>query len=139
MLDTIKQIEADIINDLRELEDQMSQYTFIVTCGLESLPDYPEQFKDDAHLIHECQVNTWVHTDWVDGRLKIQAVSESLVINGALSFLIEIYDGRGVDEIEAFHCTLLQEPCFRMHFTHDQLKGLESIISKQNLCQSLSN
>lgn len=133
MPDTMKQIETDIINDLRELEDQMSQYTFIVTCGLESLPDYPEQYKDDAHLIHECQVNTWVHPDWSEGRLKIQAVSESLVINGALSFIIEIYDGRSIDEIKAFHCTLLQEPCFRRHFTYDQLKGLGRIIMVQNI------
>lgn len=133
---TMKEIETDIINDLRELEDQMSQYTFIVTCGLESLPDCPEQYKDDVHLIHECQVNTWVHIDWTDDRLRIQAVSESLVINGALSFIIEIYDGRSINEIKEFKCTLLQEPCFSVHFTHDQLKGLKSIISEDNLCRN---
>ena len=130
MLEEMKHIEADIINDLRELQDKMSQYTFIVTCGLDSLPDYPEQHKDDAHLIHECQVNTWVYIDWADGRLKLRAVSESLVINGALSFLIEIYDGRSAAEIQAFHCSMLDEPSFRIYFTHDQLNGLANIIKK---------
>lgn len=42
--ESMKQIEDDILADLLELEDQMSQYTFLVECGLE-LPEYPTALK----------------------------------------------------------------------------------------------
>lgn len=42
--ESMKQIEDDILADLLELEDQMSQYTFLVECGLE-LPEYPAALK----------------------------------------------------------------------------------------------
>ena len=50
--ESMKQIEDDILADLLELEDQMSQYTFLVECGLE-LPEYPAALKTDEYLIHE--------------------------------------------------------------------------------------
>ena len=48
--ESMKQIEDDILADLLELEDQMSQYTFLVECGLE-LPEYPTALKTDEYLI----------------------------------------------------------------------------------------
>ena len=68
--ESMKQIEDDILADLLELEDQMSQYTFLVECGLE-LPEYPAALKTDEYLIHECQVNTWMHLEWIDDCLKL--------------------------------------------------------------------
>ncbi len=125
----MQQTETDILNDLAELGDQMSQYTFLVECGLE-LPEYPAELKTEMYLIRECQVNTWMHTEWKDGRLHCQGTSDSLVICGALSLLMEIYNDRTEEEIKNFRCTMLQQDCFRMHFAQEQLNGLEYMIKK---------
>ena len=127
--ESMKQIEDDILADLLELEDQMSQYTFLVECGLE-LPEYPTALKTDEYLIHECQVNTWMHLEWIDDCLNWQGISDSLVICGALSLLMEIYNGRTREEIQNFHCSILEHPCFRVHFAQEQLKGLEYMVAK---------
>lgn len=129
MQESMEQTEADIMADLLELEDQMSQYTFLVECGLE-LPPYPSEYKIGDYLIHECQVNTWMHTEWENGFLKWQGTSDSLVICGALSLLMEIYNDRSAAEIQAFHCSLLKQECFRVHFAQEQLKGLTYMIRK---------
>lgn len=42
--ESMEQIENDILADLLELDDQMSQYTFLLECGLE-LPEYPTVYK----------------------------------------------------------------------------------------------
>ncbi len=130
-IESMKQIEADILADLLELEDQMSQYTFLVECGLE-LPEYPAEFKTEEYLIHECQVNTWMHVEWVDGYLNWQGTSDALVICGALSLLMEIYNGRTKEEIQEFYCKLLEQDCFRVHFAQEQLKGLEYMVGRLN-------
>ena len=54
--------EADIIRDLTELEDDISQYTYLISCASECIP-YPEEYRDEAHRIKECQVKTWVYSD----------------------------------------------------------------------------
>ena len=58
------------------------------------MPEYPAALKTDEYLIHECQVNTWMHLEWIDDCLNWQGISDSLVICGALSLLMEIYNGR---------------------------------------------
>ena len=127
--ESMKQIEDDILADLLELEDQMSQYTFLVECGLE-LPEYPAALKTDEYLIHECQVNTWMYLEWINDCLNWQGISDSLVICGALSLLMELYNGRTKEEIQNFHCSILEQPCFRVHFAQEQLKGLEYMVAK---------
>lgn len=87
--ESMKQIEDDILADLLELEDQMSQYTFLVECGLE-LPEYPAALKTDEYLIHECQVNTWMHLEWIDDCLNWQGISDSLVICGVKTLKLDI-------------------------------------------------
>lgn len=130
-MESMKQVESDILADLLELEDQMSQYTFLVECGLE-LPEYPVEFKTDEYLIHECQVNTWMHVEWVNGHLNWEGTSDALAICGALSLLMEIYNGRAKEEIQEFHCKLLEQDCFRVHFAQEQLKGLEYMVGRLN-------
>ena len=126
---SMQQTEKDILNDLTELGDRMSQYTFLVECGLE-LPEYPAELKTDDFLIHECQVNTWMHTEWNNGRLYWQGISDSLVICGALYLLMEIYNDRTEEEIKNYRCTLLQKEEFRVHFAREQLTGLEYMLDQ---------
>ena len=68
--------------------------------------------------------------EWIDDCLNWQGISDSLVICGALSLLMEIYNGRTKEEIQNFHCSILEHPCFRVHFAQEQLKGLEYMVAK---------
>lgn len=128
MWKSMLEIETEIKNDLTELEDQMSQYTFIVECGLD-LPDYPKQYRTDEYLIRECQVQTWICAIYEEN-LIFMGDSESLIIRGALSLIREIYNGRSREEVRQFHCTLIEEGYFRKHFTQEQLHGLKAILEK---------
>lgn len=125
----MQNIEADIIADLTELNDRMSQYTFLVECGTE-LPHFPEQFRTEENLIHECQVNTWIWAEWRGKFLFFVGDSEALVIRGALSLLMELYNGRTREEIRNFSCSLLNTDCFKVHFTQEQIFGLKHVIEK---------
>ena len=124
---TIYETEQNIINDLNELEDILARSEFLIRCGMvyEGLPR--EQCRDDL-LIRDCQVNTWVSLSWNTGQLSFCAYSESLLVNGALALLDEIFNNRSRAELADYDCDLLNDPSFADLFTLTQLKGMRSII-----------
>ena len=126
---TMKELEMDIINDLKELGDTISQYTFLIACAGE-VPPFPEELKNDDHLVRECQVNTWIDVQVEDETVSFQMDSEALIIKGALSLLREMYHGRSLEEVRAFQCTLLEYEEFTKHFNKEQLEGVKAIIGK---------
>lgn len=128
----MKETETDILNDLEELDDTISQYTYLLTCARECSPMREEEHTEE-HLIRECQVKTWIYTHWDEGKLYLEADSESLIVKGALALLQEIYYGRTREEIREYHCSLLEYDGFTKHFTREQLKGLRVIITQLEL------
>ena len=105
---SMAEVEDDIKNDIAELKEEISH----------------------KYLIPECQVRTWVYAEWKNSRLYIRADSESLPVRGALSFLLEIYQDRSVQEIAEYSCTLLQFEPFTKHYTKEQLDGLKKVLGQ---------
>ena len=126
---TMQELESDILNDLKELGDVISQYSFLIACAGEC-PPFPEELKDDAHLVRECQVNTWVAVSAKDGKVSFEMDSEALIIKGALSLIKELYHDRSLDETKKFHCTLPDHEDFSRHFNREQLEGVRAILRK---------
>ena len=129
MKQSMQELEKEIIADLKELSDVLSQFTYIVECGKEAAA-FPEEFRKNEYLIPECQVKTWMAAEWEGGILKFYADSEAAIIRGALSLLAEIYDGRTRYEISRFSCTLIENEMFAAHFTQQQLHGIRVILER---------
>lgn len=126
---SMQETENDIFSDLSELEDAISQYTYLVECASEKR-EYPENWRKQEYLVPECQVNTWLHVEWKDGRGRFDSDSESLIICGALALLQEIYDDRLPEELQSYQCRLLESENFTRHFTANQLNGLHEIMKQ---------
>lgn len=124
---TMQETEDDILTDLMELADPISQYTFILSCAQECR-QFDEALRRDEYLVKDCQVNTWLYAEITDGVLRFETDSESLIVKGALALMQEIYDGRSVEEISAYRCRLLEHDEFARHFATDQFKGLSGIV-----------
>lgn len=126
---TMQELEQDIVNDLQELGDTISQYTFLIACAGEC-PPFPEEFRTEEHLVRECQVKTWIHAEMIDDKVSFLLDSEALIIKGALSLIREIYQGRAVKEVQSYHCTLTEHEEFTKHLTREQLEGVKAIIKE---------
>lgn len=125
----IREVEKDILNDLKELEDTISQYTYLISCAY-YCEELPEEYRQEQYLVKECQVNTWMHVSWQNDTCTILADSESLIVKGALALLQELYHGRTREEIGDYQCALLEHEIFSKHFTAEQRQGLEGVIYK---------
>lgn len=125
----IREVEKDILNDLNELEDTISQYTYLISCA-DYCEELPEEYRQEQYLVKECQVNTWMYVPWQNDTCTILADSESLIVKGALALLQELYHGRTREEIGDYQCSLLEHEIFSKHFTTEQRRGLEGVIYK---------
>ena len=126
---TMQELEQDIVNDLKELGDTISQYTFLIVCAGEC-PPFPEELRTEDNLVRECQVKTWIDAALVNDKVSFQLDSEALIIKGALSLIREIYNGRTMDEVREYRCGLTEYEGFTKHLTKEQLKGVKVIIEK---------
>lgn len=126
---TMQELETDILNDLKELGDTISQYSFLIACAGE-VPPFPEEKKTEENLVRECQVNTWMYITIIDDKVSFEMDSEALIVKGALSLLQELYSGRTLEEVRSFTCTLPDHEDFSRHFNAEQLKGVRAILEK---------
>lgn len=126
---TMQELETDILNDLKELGDTISQYSFLIACAGE-VPPFPEEKKTEENLVRECQVNTWMYITTNDDKVSFEMDSEALIVKGALSLLQELYNGRTLEEVRSFTCTLPDHEDFSRHFNAEQLKGVRAILEK---------
>lgn len=126
---TMRDTELDILRDLEELGDDISQYTYLIQCAMECRP-YSKEYRVDEYLVRDCQVNTWLRVAWDGGICVFDADSESLIVRGALALLQELYDGRRAEKIRTYRCSLPDAPAFAKHFTRDQLIGLRSMLRR---------
>ncbi|MBR3244906.1 MAG: SufE family protein [Parasporobacterium sp.] len=126
---TMQELETDILNDLKELGDTISQYSFLIACAGE-VPPFPEEKKTEENLVRECQVNTWMYITIIDDKVSFEMDSEALIVKGALSLLQELYNGRTLEEVRSFTCTLPDHEDFSRHFNAEQLKGVRAILEK---------
>ena len=125
----MREIEEDIIQDLNDLEDTISQYTFLITCAKECL-SLPAEYRTEDYLVKDCQVNTWMYAGIKDGKTFFLADSESLIVKGGLALLQEIYQDRTSEEVREYQCHLLDHDVFAKHFSSTQLKGFQAIVKK---------
>ena len=126
---TMQELEKDILNDLQELGDAISQYSFLIACAGE-VPSFPEEQKTEENLVRECQVNTWMYITVKDDKVSFDMDSEALIVKGALSLLQELYNGRTLEEVRSFTCTLPEHEDFSRHFNAEQLVGVKAILKK---------
>lgn len=127
----MSEIEKDIIQDLIDLDDTISQYTYLITCAGECLP-FPEEYRKEEYLVKDCQVNTWLYAKIKEGRVIFLADSESLIVKGGLALLQEIYRERSLEEVSAYRCGLTEQDVFTKHFSATQLKGFCAMVELLN-------
>ena len=126
---TMQETEADILKDLEELGDTISQYSFLIACAGEGGP-FDDSLRAEENLVKECQMKTWLSVYAEDGILHFSADSESLIVKGALALLQEIYDKRTLEEVKEYRCGLMDNDLFARHFHRDQLVGIRAIVEK---------
>jgi len=96
---TIQEIQEEIIQEFKTLENWMDQYSYLVKLG-KDLPPIDLKYKTEDHLIKGCQVKTWFHSTFKDGKVFYDIDSNSIIIKGVIALLIRVLSGQKPEDIK---------------------------------------
>ncbi|MBQ5481460.1 MAG: SufE family protein, partial [Bacteroidales bacterium] len=80
-MNTIQEIQADIVEEFAVLTDWMDKYEYLIELG-KSMPLIEEKDKTEDNLIRGCQSRVWLSCRAEDGRLHFAADSDAIITKG---------------------------------------------------------
>lgn len=118
-----------LISNFNELDDWLLQYEFLLEF-ISFMDAVTDGEKNESNRIAGCQSNVWLVLNNVDGRIKIRAFSDSLIIRGILALIICLLDNRTKDEILAYEMRLIEQTALKEQLSTDRFKGMAKVVEK---------
>ena len=132
MLETIEDIQAEIVDEFAFFEDWMQRYEHMISLG-KSLPLIAEDFKNEDHLIKGCQSKVWVHAALEDNKLVFTADSDAIITKGIIAILIRAFSNQKPADILAAKTDFIDEIGLKEHLSATRANGLLSMIKQIKL------
>ena len=83
-MSTVNERQEEIIEEFEGLDDWMDRYAVIIDMG-NAMPALDEQYKTADNLIDGCQSRVWLQADCIDGKMRLQADSDAIIVKGIIS------------------------------------------------------
>ena len=127
---------AETANDIREeftwLDDWEARYAHIIDLG-KANPPLAEAERTEETRVRGCASQVWMVTDIADGRMRVRAESDAMIVSGLIALLTRLYSGATLEEIEGFDAkALLDEIGVSGALTAQRSNGLASMLERIN-------
>jgi|TARA_B110000114_G_C14966594_1_gene346595 cysteine desulfuration protein SufE len=129
---TIKEIQAEIIDEFSLFDDWMERYEYIIDLG-KSLPLINSENKLDENLIKGCQSKVWLHSDFQNDTLIFTADSDAILTKGIVALLLRVYTNQNPKDIIESDNEFINEIGLKEHLSPTRANGLVSMIKKIKL------
>ena len=128
-MQTINEIQDEIIEEFADLDDWMDRYQLLIDMGGETEP-LPDSDKVEQNLIDGCQSRVWLVCDEKEGRLYFRAESDALIVKGIVTLLIRVLSGHTPDEILDADLYFIEKIGLREHLSPTRSNGLLSMLKQ---------
>lgn len=125
---TLKEKQAEIIDNFSLYEEWLDKYEYLIELG-KSLQSYPEENKTEDKLIKGCQSRVWLDYKAEGGRIFFSADSDAIITKGIISLLVRVYSGRTAKEIAEDDFSFINEIGLKENLSPTRANGLVSMIS----------
>ena len=132
MMETIKEIQDEIIAEFCDFDDWLDRYQLLIDLGSEQEP-LPVEYKTDNNLIEGCQSRVWLQADYIDGKVHFRAESDAMIVKGIVSLLIKVYSDRTPDEILNTEPRFVEAIGLKEHLSPTRSNGLLAMIRQMKL------
>ncbi len=129
MIQTIDEVQQEIIDEFSIFDDWMDKYALIIEQG-NSLKQLDDKYKTPDNIIQGCQSRVWLQTDYIDGRLHFQAESDAIIVKGLLALVLRVFNNRTPNEIINTDLRFMKEIGLTEHLSPTRSNGLLSVIKQ---------
>ncbi len=128
-MQTIDQVQEEIIEEFAMFDDWMDKYALIIEQG-NLLGKLDDEYKTPNNIIDGCQSRVWLQTDYKDSKLYFRAESDAVIVKGLLAMVLKVFSGRTPDEIIAADLRFLKEIGLTEHLSPTRSNGLLAVIKQ---------
>ena len=144
-MNTIKEIQDEIIDEFSGLDDWMDRYQLLIDLGNEQEP-LDEKYKTESNLIDGCQSRVWLQADYVKPRdgenetlsdgagvIVFTAESDALIVKGIVALLIRVLSGHTPQEILDADLYFINQIGLKEHLSPTRSNGLLAMLKQMRL------
>jgi len=124
-----EQAQQEIVDEFAFLEDWMDKYQHLIDLG-RKLPEFPEEWKTQDHLLRGCQSNVWFVAQGNADALHFQATSDAAIVSGLIALVLKIYSGVSAKKIVATAPDFIEKIGLRQHLSATRANGLQSMLER---------
>lgn len=126
---TIPEIQEEIVEEFEFFSDWEQKYQYIIDLG-KDIPPFPEQYRNEDHIVKGCQSQVWLHTDKEADRLRFQADSDAFIVKGLVALLMRVYDNQPPADILKEELTFVDRIGLSSALSPTRSNGLASMVKK---------
>jgi cysteine desulfuration protein SufE len=131
-METIKDIQAGIIEDFEMFDDWMQKYEYLIDLGKELSP-IEEKYKIEDNLIKGCQSRVWLHAKKREDKIIYTADSDAIMTKGIIAILINVLSNQKASEIISADLRFIDAIGLKEQLSATRANGLVSMIKKMKL------
>ncbi len=130
-METINEIQDEIIEEFDGLDDWMDRYQLLIDLGSEQEP-LDEKYKTEQNLIDGCQSRVWLQADYDEaaGVIRFSAESDALIVKGIVSLLIRVLSGHTPQAILDADLYFISRIGLREHLSPTRSNGLLAMVKQ---------
>ena len=131
-MQTIKEIQEEILEDFYMFEDWMQKYEYLIDLG-KDLPSIEEKHKIEDNLIKGCQSRVWLHAEENQGNIIFSADSDAIMTKGIIALLIRVLSGQSANDIANAELDFINKIGLKEQLSATRANGLLSMIKQMKL------
>ncbi|MEJ6792090.1 MAG: SufE family protein [Lacinutrix sp.] len=128
-MQSIKEIQEEIIEEFAMFEDWEERYQYMIDLG-KDLPLINDQFKTDENIIKGCQSKVWVHAELNNNIIEFTADSDAIITKGIIAILIRSFSNQYPKDILEANTDFIDKIGLKEHLSPTRANGLVSMIKQ---------
>ena len=126
---TINEIQEEIIKEFKKFNSWQEKYNYLIKLS-KNLPPIDLKYKTEENLIKGCQVKTWFHSTFKDGKLFFKIDSASLIVRGIIALLVRIFSGQKPEDIKNAQLYFIKKIRLEENFSPFKENSLFKIVNR---------
>ena len=126
---TIQEAQEEIINEFKNFDNWMDKYTYLIKLG-KKLHPIDSKYKTEDNLIKGCQVKTWFHFIFKDGKILYDIDSISIVTKGFIALLIRTLSDQKPEDIKNADLYFIDKTGLRENFSPLRANSLWKLVNR---------
>lgn len=131
-MQTIKEIQEEILEDFNMFDDWMQKYEYLIDLG-KDLPSIDEKYRVEENLIKGCQSRVWLHAKENNGNIIFSADSDAIMTKGIVALLIRVLSGQNANDIAHANLDFINKIGLKEQLSATRANGLLSMIKQMKL------